>query len=46
MSELKVITPDTIKKRFLGEDEQHKTLMRLVTHHNESMMHTLKPGTM
>lgn len=46
LSELKVITPDAIKKRFLGEDEQHKTLMQLVTYHNESMVHTLKPGTM
>ncbi|WP_367890610.1 hypothetical protein [Sinomicrobium kalidii] len=33
LSELKVITPDAIKKRFLGEDEQHKTLMQLVTFH-------------
>ncbi|UGU15956.1 phage integrase SAM-like domain-containing protein [Sinomicrobium kalidii] len=46
LSELKVITPDAIKKRFLGEDEQQKTLMQLVTYHNESMVHTLKPGTM
>ena len=43
--ERKLITANAIKLRYLGEDEQHKTLMELVSYHNSTMHITLKPGT-
>ena len=46
LDEFKIITPETVKKRYLGEDEQHKTLKELITYHNTSMVQVLKPGTM
>lgn len=46
LSENKVITAQAIKARFLGQDEQHKTLRELVTYHNTNMDSVLKYGTM
>ena len=45
-SEFKLITSQSIKSRFLGEDEQHKTLLELVDYHNTSMKSILKFGTL
>ena len=45
-SEFKLITAHNIKARFLGEDEQHKTLMELVDYHNKNMPYTIKSGTL
>ena len=45
-SEFKLITSHNIKARFLGEDEQFKTLMELVDYHNTSMKSVLKFGTL
>src|SRR5690606_12578999 len=36
----------SIKARFVGQDERHKTLLDLVTYHNENMKGVLKPGTL
>ena len=44
--ERKLITANAIKLRYLGEDEQHKTLIELVVYHNSTMQMTLKPGTL
>ncbi|GAA3575221.1 hypothetical protein GCM10022395_25290 [Snuella lapsa] len=41
-----MITPQAVKARYLGEDDQHKTLMELVEYHNTTMHNVLKPGTM
>ncbi|MDO5971340.1 phage integrase SAM-like domain-containing protein [Flavivirga aquimarina] len=46
IDEFKLITAYNIKARFLGEDEQHKTLMELVDYHNTSMKSVLKFGTL
>lgn len=45
-AEFKLITAHNIKARFLGEDEQHKTLMELVGYHNKNMESVLKFGTL
>lgn len=45
-SEFKLVTAHNIKARFLGEDEQHKTLMELVDYHNKGMRSTIKSGTL
>lgn len=45
-AEFKLITAYNIKARFLGEDEQHKTLMELVDYHNKDMRSTIKSGTL
>jgi len=45
-SEFKLITSQSIKSRFLGEDEQHKTLLELVDYHNINMQSVLKFGTL
>lgn len=45
-SERKVITAKAIKLRYLGEDEEHKTLMETISYHNTHMSLSLKPGTM
>lgn len=42
----KLITAHNIKSRFLGEDEQHKTLLELVDYHNKNMKSVLKFGTL
>jgi len=41
----KVITAQAVKAKFLGQDEQHKTLMELVEYHNTTMDSVLKYGT-
>ena len=46
LSECKLITAKSIKYRFLGKDEKHKTLLELVTYHNKSMLGKLKMGTL
>jgi site-specific recombinase XerD len=46
LSEGKMITAQAVKARYLGQDEQHKTLMELVTYHNTNMNSVLKFGTM
>lgn len=40
------ITSQAVKARFLGEDDQHKTLKELIDYHNVNMINVLKPGTM
>ncbi len=45
-AEFIVITAHNIKSRFLGEDEQHKTLLELVDYHNKNMQLVLKFGTL
>lgn len=42
----KLITAKSIKARFVGEGERHKTLLDLVTYHNENLVGILKPGTL
>ncbi|TMM55755.1 site-specific integrase [Maribacter algarum] len=46
LREGKVITAQAVKARFLGQDEQHKTLKELVKYHNTTMNSVLKYGTM
>lgn len=46
LEESKIITAQAIKARYLGEDDQFKTLMELVHYHNKNMKSVLKPGTM
>lgn len=46
LQEGKLITAQAIKARYLGQDEQNKTLTELVTYHNKNMTSVLKPGTM
>ena len=45
-SEFKLVTAKAIKARFDGHDEKHKTLLDLVTYHNENMLGVLKIGTL
>jgi len=45
MAEEKVITPQSIKARFFGEDEGGKTLKQLIAYHNGTMHTSLRPGT-
>ncbi len=46
LEEHKMITPQAVKARYLGEGDQHKTLLELVEYHNTTMHTSLKPGTM
>ena len=46
LSEFKLITSQAIKARYLGEDEQEKTLLDLVDYHNTTMQTVLKFGTL
>ncbi|MEE9363120.1 MAG: site-specific integrase [Cellulophaga sp.] len=46
LEEDKIISSDAIKSRYLGADDNHKTLIELITYHNENMIHVLKAGTM
>lgn len=46
LKEKKLITPDIVKARYLGEDEINKTLLQLSTYHNTNMKSVLKPGTL
>jgi integrase/recombinase XerD len=45
-SNFKLVTAKSIKARFVGQDERHKSLLDLVTYHNENMVGVLKPGTL
>src|SRR5690606_29411378 len=45
-AEGKVISANSIKARFLGEDENHKTLRDIINYHNSNMIDVLKFGTM
>lgn len=45
-SERKLITARAIKSRYLGEDEDHMTLMKAVQYHNANINKSLKPGTL
>lgn len=42
----KLITVATVKSRYLGTDEQNRTLLQLVSYHNKTMQTVLKPGTL
>ncbi|USD24581.1 site-specific integrase [Flagellimonas marinaquae] len=42
----KVVSSDVIKSRYLGEDDNSKTLRELIKYHNENMSIVLKKGTM
>jgi hypothetical protein len=46
LGESTYVTALAIKARYLGEDEQHKTLHQLVSYHNTNMVSVLKPGTL
>lgn len=46
LSEKKIITAKAIKARFLGEDQQEKTLIDLVEYHKTKMVDTLTWGTL
>ena len=46
VGESKYVTAQAIKARYLGEDEQHKTLLQLVSYHNKNMISVIKPGTL
>ena len=41
-----MVTSRAIKARYLGEDNNHKTLKELIAYHNTNMITVLKPGTM
>ena len=43
--EHKVITSQTIKARYLGEDEQNHSVIDIINYHNEDMVDKLKWGT-
>ncbi|WP_235915065.1 phage integrase SAM-like domain-containing protein, partial [Flagellimonas ochracea] len=45
LREDKIITSQAIKARYLGQDEEHKTLMELIKYHYESQKSKLRPGT-
>ncbi len=46
IGEGKIVTANAIKNRYLGEDDNSKTLKDLIAYHNENMVHVLKAGTM
>ena len=46
LEESKIITANAIKARYLGEDDNHKTLKELIAYHNTNMVTVLKHGTM
>ncbi len=46
LSEFKLVTAQSIKARYLGEDDDQKTLLDLVDYHNTNMKTVLKFGTM
>lgn len=45
-SDFELVTAKSIKARFIGQDVRHKSLLDLVTYHNENMPGVLKAGTM
>ncbi|QCX39029.1 site-specific integrase [Aureibaculum algae] len=46
LEEFKIISAKSIKARYLGEDDQLKTLNELIRYHNTNMVSVLKAGTM
>lgn len=44
--EAKIVSANAIKKRYLGEDDNRKTLKELIAYHNSNMVTVLKFGTM
>ncbi|UII76259.1 site-specific integrase [Flagellimonas sp. HMM57] len=46
LGEDKIISSDAIKTRYLGEDDNSKTLRELISYHNGNMVRVLKAGTM
>jgi len=42
-SDFELVTAKSIKARFVGQDERHKTLLDLVTYHNQNMKGVLNP---
>lgn len=46
IEEDKIVSSDAIKSRYLGEDDNSKTLKDLIAYHNNNMVHVLKAGTM
>lgn len=46
MEEFKIVSSNAIKAHYLGEDDNRKTLIELVTYHNTNMLSVLKSGTM
>ncbi|MFS4417427.1 site-specific integrase [Maribacter sp. 2307ULW6-5] len=46
MADGNLINSKSIKARFLGRDEHHKSLLELVAYHNGNMLGVLKPGTL
>ncbi len=46
LKEKKLITPLSVKARYLGQDEVTKTLLQLVAYHNFNMKEVLKYGTL
>tara|TARA_R110002051_G_scaffold201693_1_gene268471 strand:+ start:6137 stop:7387 length:1251 start_codon:yes stop_codon:yes gene_type:complete len=45
-AEGKMVSADSIKARYLGEDENHKSLRDIIEYHNSNMIDVLKFGTM
>lgn len=46
LEEDKIISSNAIKTRYLGEDDNSKTLRELIAYHNSNMVRVLKAGTM
>lgn len=46
LEENQVVTSEAIKSRYLGEDDNSKTLKDLLSYHNDKMSVVLKAGTM
>ncbi|MGS2763177.1 site-specific integrase [Sinomicrobium sp. M5D2P9] len=46
LEEDKFISSEAIKSRYLGEDDNSKTLRELIVYHHENMVFVLKRGTM
>ena len=46
LEENRVVSSNAIKSRYLGEDDNSKTLRELIKYHNENMSVVLKEGTM
>lgn len=45
-AEGKMVSATAVKARYLGEDENHKTLRDIIKYHNTNMVDVLKFGTM
>lgn len=46
LAEDKILSSDAIKSRYSGEDDNSKSLSKLLDYHNNNMVHVLKMGTM